>query len=383
LTPIPRRVKVNKVSIEQMNQGLAKSRYAVGLVAAAASALLLLVAAAPAGAVSRSFFGIVPSVTPGQAEFETMSEARVGSYRFVLDWAKVQPTQGGAYDWSEIDAEIANASQNGLELLPILYGSPGYASDSHRAPPLGSSEAKQGWQDFLSEAARRYGPGGEFWAANPGIDPQPITTWQVWNEQNSSSYYEPKPSPKEYAELLRLSDEALSDIDSSADILLGGMFATPGRRQSIYSWRFVKKLYKQKGAKRHFDAIALHPYSPNLAGIRDQIELVRKQLKKVGEAGTPLWITELGWGSAGTKEDELIKSQAGQKKMLKKAFNLFLDRRAKWDIKRLFWYTWRDPNNPSDPVGVVCKWCASAGLFDSNLDPKPAWEQFRKFTGAS
>jgi hypothetical protein len=377
---------VNQVSIEQMSQSLAKSRSAAGLVAAAAAIAVLLASATPAAAVGRNFFGIVPAVTPGGGDFQTMSEGRVGSYRFVLEWGRVQPNQGGAYDWSKVDAEVSNAALNGLDLLPILYGSPDYAADSNREPPLGSAEAKEGWKDFLAAAASRYGPNGDFWdgftAANPGVDPRPITIWQIWNEQNSSSYYEPKPSPEGYAELLEISDDALTEVDSHADVLLGGMFATPGRRQSIYSWRFLKKLYKQRGAKQHFDAIALHPYSPNLGGIKAQIELVRKQLKKAGEANTPLWITELGWGSAGAGDSDLIKSRAGQKKMLKKSFKLLLDKRAKWKIRRLFWYTWRDPGTASDPVGVVCTWCASAGLFDRDGDPKPAWDQFRKFTGA-
>jgi hypothetical protein len=366
-----------------MDHDFAKSRCAVGLVAAAAATLILLVAATPAAAVSRQFFGVVPVGTPSEAEFQTMGQGNVGTYRFDIDWKQVQPTEGGAYDWAATDEEIADAAANGLKLLPFFYGTPDYAADDHRAPPLGSDEAKEGWKSFLEAAAERYGPGGAFWEQNPGVDPQPIITWQVWNEHNSRAFYKPKPSPKKYAELLRISDEALTGVDPDADILLGGMFATPGTNGSIHSWKFIKRLYKVKGAEQHFDAIALHPYSPNLAGIKAQVELVREQLKKAGDAGTPIWITELGWGSAGTKNHDLIKSRAGQKKMLKKSFNLILDRRGKWHIKRLFWFAWRDPQNPSDPVGVVCTWCASAGLFDNELNPKPSWNQFLKFTGGS
>ena len=46
-------------------------------------------------------------------------------------------------------------------------------------------------------------------------------------------------------------------------------------------------------------------------------------------------------------------------------------------MRGALWYTWRDPANP---VGL-CGWCASAGLFDNDLDPKPAWRAYTELTG--
>ena len=97
----------------------------------------------------------------------------------------------------------------------------------------------------------------------------------------------------------------------------------------------------------------------------------------------PIWITEIGWGSAGTPGQPLSKSPKGQKKLLRKSFNLLLDRRGKWKIRRVVWFTWRDPPDGTDPVGVVCGWCGSAGLLEVDRDPKPAFNQFRRFAGAS
>jgi len=349
----------------------------------------LLLPAPAAAAVGRDFFGVVPADNPGAGEFQTMGAARVGTYRFQLDWSTVQPDQGGAYNWSGIDERVGSAAANGIGSLPFFYGSPGYAADGNREPPLGSAEAKQGWQDFLTAAVERYGRGGEYWTnptlftlQHPGAQPRPIKAWQIWNEQNSPTYYHPKPSVKEYAELLEISDAAIRTADGGADIVLGGMFGTPSRNKGIYSWRFLKRLYKRKGAESHFDAVALHPYSPNLAGIRAQIDLAREKIKKAGGGKPPIWITELGWGSAGTNGHDLIKSPAGQRKMLQKSFNLVLDKKGKWKIRRLLWFTWRDPVDAADPVGVVCGWCASAGLLQQDSSPKPSFDGFRKFTGA-
>jgi hypothetical protein len=353
----------------------------------AVGALLVLGPAAPAGAVNGAFFGIVPTNSPSAEEFEAMGQANVGTVRFQIDWRDVQPTEGGPYNWSGTDAQVTNAALNGVELLPFVYGTPGYASGGSREPPLGSDEAKEAWMKFVTAAAERYGPDGAFWdeftAANPGVRPRPFRWLQIWNEQNSPAYYHPKPSVKEYAELVRISDQALGDAGSGIRTVLGGMFGTPQRDKGIFAWKYLKRLFKKNGIKRRVDAVALHPYSPNLAGVKAQIRLARKKLRKTGAGKVPIWITELGWGSAGTNGHSLIKSRAGQKKMLRKSFNLILDRRGKWKIRRLMWFTWRDPANPTDPVGVVCTWCASAGLFDREGDPKPALDQFRRFAGAS
>jgi len=366
-----------------MRHAFAKSTVALGVV------LGMLLPAQPASAVSREFFGIDPSSVPSEAEFETMGAGRVGTYRFQLFWPTIQPSPGGAYDWTVPDHQVENAALNGIELLPVPYGSPPFAASEFRIPPLGSPEARQAWQQFLQATVERYGPGGEFWAQfqleHPGAAPRPIKEIQIWNEVNSPKYYQPKPSVKEYAELLEISSEAISSSDPNAKILIGGMFGTPSTEGAIYSWKYLRRLYDVKGIKKHFDAVALHPYSPNLSGIEAQIELAREQMKKAGDRRTPVWVTEIGWGSAGTKGNQLIKTPQEQAKLLKKSFKMLLKQKRKYKLKRVLWFTWKDPDDPDadDFSGAPCLWCSSAGLFDKDLTPKPAWDEYRKFTGAA
>lgn len=368
-----------------MSQRFAKSRSGY-CVAVLVVTVITLLPASPASAAGKKFFGVVPVNTPEADEFQLMGEARVGTYRLQLNWAAIQPTEEGGYDWSGPDEVISSAALNGMRVLPFAYGTPSYAADSLREAPVGSRDARRGWKSFLGEAVTRYGPDGSFWdefaTENPGAKPRPIKAWQIWNEQNSPSYYEPKPSPKKYGKLVKISHKAITAVHPGADILLGGMFGTPNRKNAIFSWRFLRKLYKVKRVKRKFDTVALHPYSPDRRGIREQIKRVRKVIRKRGRKKTPIWITELGWGSAGTEGHPLIKSEKGQKKMLKQSFDLILKKKGKWKVRRLLWFTWRDPEDPTDPVGVVCTWCASAGLLDGSGSPKPSYNQFRKFTGA-
>ncbi len=380
----------NLLSIEKMNQDHAKSRCAPRSTAAAVGAAVagvamvtvMLIAATPASAASRDFFGIDPVANPTAGEFETMAEAGAGTYRFQLHWATIQRTEDGPYDFSYSDALVGDAARAGLQPFPFLYGSPDWIGGSTRHPAVDTPEDREAWRQFVTAVVERYGPGGEFWtefaAANPGVQPRPIQAYQILNEQNSPSYYEPKPSVKDYATVVEIADKAIAAVDHRADVVLGGMFGTPGRHDAIYSWKYLKKLYKVKGIKKHFDAVALHPYSPNLKGIKAQIRLVRKAMKKGKDKRTPIWITEIGWGSAGTGEHELIKTRSGQKKLLQKSFKLLLDNKGKWKIRRVMWFTWRDTGKPEDPVGVTCTWCASAGLLDEDLNPKPSFNVYRK-----
>jgi hypothetical protein len=384
LAPTRTWVGLGRRSIEQMNQDHAKSRCALLVAAALVVAAALAVTASPAAAVKRAFFGTVAAETPSIEEFEAMGDTRVGTYRFPLDWSQIQPNEGTPPDWSAIDSQVENAALNGIEILPVAYGSPAFAAGERREAPVGSPQAKQGWKDFLAAAVERYGRDGEFWTTfeleHPDVKPRPLRALQIWNEQNSPTFYAPKPSPKDYAKLLKLSNQALAG--TGIEVVLGGMFGTPRRNQGIYSWKFLKRLYKIKRAKKLFDVVAQHPYSPNINGIEAQVELARKQMRKGKDRKTPIWITELGWGSGGTNDHPLIKSEGGQRKILRKSFNRVLDRKGKWKIRRLMWFAWRDPATDEDVVGGVCQWCGSAGLFRTDLQPKPAHDQYRKFTGA-
>ena len=62
-----------------------------------------------------------------------------------------------------------------------------------------------------------------------------------------------------------------------------------------------------------------------------------------GARSTPLWVTELGWGSGRPDRFGLSKGPVGQARLLTAAFKLILDHRKAWNVQRLFWFDWRDP----------------------------------------
>jgi polysaccharide biosynthesis protein PslG len=270
-------------------------------------------------------------------------------------------------------------------VLPFVYGTPEWVArdlDGRNCTSKcalfapSSQGALDAWAGFLRDAVARYGPNGAFWTANPGLPHVPITAWQIWNEQNSKSFYRPKPSAKKYVKLLQASNDAIKSLDPGADVVLGGMAELAGSRKATPGARYLEQLYDRKGAKKHFDGVALHPYGAKLKAAQEQVELFRKAMKRGRDGGADLWITELGWSSA-RGGNPLNRGPQGQAARLKQAFKYFKKRRGKLNVPTVVWFSWMD--SPAK----ICAWCPESGLFDQQFAPKRSWRAFIKFTGGS
>jgi hypothetical protein len=359
------------------------------LMIAAVCALLLPVLAQPAAADKppRTFYGVVPQAPLSTSDYARMGAGNVGILRIALLWPAVDPSALPTdSNWAEYDEVVRQAAQQGIEVLPTVYETPGWVSqmdDCHgqdciHTPPQ-SLLALAAWRGFLAEAVNRYGPNGSFWAANPDVPKVPIHVWQIWNEQNSVTYYSPKPNVGDYAKLLTESSKAIKTADPNATVILGGMFGTPGGGKdpdSISAWSFLGQLYARDGIKESFDGVAVHPYSQSMRGVKYQVRKVRQQMQQAGDGQTGMWITEIGWASAGVKHP-LNRGPKGQAKRLKESFSYFKRLRGRLGIQTVDWYAWRDANSSAG----VCEWCPKAGLFTKTLVPKPSWDAFTSFTG--
>jgi len=359
----------------------ARSLALATVVALTSLGALALAGPATARKAPREFLGLVPQNSVTSEDAERMGRGNVGIVRFPLKWEAVEPTDD-EFDFTAFDKLIGDLAAEGIRPLPTVSGVPAYVDSDPLALPVDNASQKSQWQEFLRAVAARYGVGGTYWATvfptqHPGAQPLPVKTVQIWNEQNGPKHAH-DPNPKLYAELVKISHDAISSEDPSAEVLLGGMFGTPRGGGGIKAWKFLKRLYGSAGVKQSFDGVALHPYSPDLNGIKKQIKKMRKALKQKKDKGTKLWLTEVGWGSK--KKGRLGVGKKKQAKLLKQSFKLLLKKRGKWKIGGALWYTWRDLSKAQAP----CDWCASAGLFNtSGSKAKPAWRQYVRFTGGS
>ena len=359
-----------------------------------ALSLVGLFVAANASAVPRNVFGVMPQKGLSVSDIEHMGEAKVGTLRFGLDWSGIDPSPAaGDYNFAHIDALVGEAAKQNIRLIAILATTPVWVAkdiegSNCRAQGGGTDcapfapQTKAGlaaWKTFVTDVAERYGPNGEFWQQNPSIPHKPIRVWQVWNEQNSDRFYRPKPNAGKYAKLLVNAHDALASVDSGAEVLLGGMFRSPGggRKPSIFSEKFLAQLYRIKGIKRYFDGVSIHPYAASVTKVKLQVDLMREAMVDARDSKADVWITEMGWASSGPK-NPLVRGPKGQAKRLKEAFDYFLSQRRKLNLRVIIWYSWEDNRDPE--VGL-CEWCAGSGLLTENGKEKPSYRAFVRYTG--
>lgn len=326
-----------------------------------------------------AFFGISPVNVPTAAEFTRMADGGIGSYRLSLPWSSVEAKKG-SYDWTASDATLAELARKGIEPIVNVVGTPAGYAPNVTDPPTSSDQAFDAWAAFLNAAALRYGSDGTFWdtfaQTDPGVAPQPLRIWEIWNEPNTSLFWTPKPDPSAYVDLLKRSSRVLKNVDPDAQIMVGGMFATPQSDGAIVSFDFLKDIYQHQGVADAVDLVGVHPYGPNLGSVTRQLDDTRKAIDDAGDdAG--LWVTELGWGSDPNVPNDLAKSPDQQAQLLTDSFNAMYDGREKWGLQGVIWFTWRD----SDAAVGECLWCQTAGLVDTELDSKPSWLAFTKLTG--
>jgi GH35 family endo-1,4-beta-xylanase len=351
-------------------------RPAIGIVAAVAAVAVMLMTAGGAQAVPRSFFGAVPWGGFQGADYQRLEQAKVRNARTLFFWPVIEPAKG-EFHWDATDQLVGNLAATHVRVLPFLHGSPSWVASDVTRPPLGSKRAKRAWKQFVRACVERYGRKGTFWRAHPDLPRVPITTWQIWNEQNNTKYFAPRPRPRAYAKLLRLAGHAARSADKRARIALGGMARDPDPKRSIVARRYLNELYKARGAKRLFNVVAVHPYSGTIRNLRRQMTALRKVVKRHHD-NAKMWITEVGWGSAPpNKRWPLLKGVNGQKRMLKRSFHVMIHNRKRWHLKRVYWFLWRDagPN-----ASVNCSFCRSSGLFSADFQPKPAWKAFLNFS---
>jgi hypothetical protein len=324
----------------------------------------------PAPRVGREFYGVIGAQpSPSPSELVRMGRGRVGTLRINLAWGSVQSGSDAGYDWRNYDPVIAEAARNDIRVLATVYSSPIWAEPTPEHPPLGDQLGP--FEDFVRAAGRRYGSDGSFWRDHPDLPKLPIVDWELWNEPNSPLFWKPRPDVSGYLQLLRAFDGAVREADPNAQVILGGLWPTP--KGGITMNRFISELYR-RGGKGLFDAAAVHPYAANPQSALAITHDLRELMDRFGDRGRGIWITEVGWASAGAPSSLTVGPER-QAEYLTRIFELAASARERLHLRGVIWYALRDTPGPL--------WPGHCGLFDLNGDPTPAWHAFTDLTGGS
>jgi hypothetical protein len=342
---------------------------------------MVMMVAAPVASVDarppRSFFGMASWTPPSPGQFQRMGNARVGIYRTTMLWSIVE-SRRGRRDWRYYDEMVARAAHAGVTLLPTLVGSPRFAARRETFPPRNGRPMRH-WLKFVRAAVNRYGRHGKVWRQHRGLPSHPIRAWQVWNEPNFPSWWRGHPNAGQYTRFLARTRHAIKRGDKRAKVVLAGL---PETHTGVPMTRFLPGLYRA-GARRLFDAVAVHGYARNRRGAMAIVRHARAITRAHGDGRKPIWITEMGWATGGpvSRHTRAYRtSTSGQARRVSSTLRAFARARRKLGIGLVVWFSLQDRLPGS---GERDWWGLHTGLFEANGNPKPGWFAFVKQTGGS
>jgi hypothetical protein len=305
--------------------------------------LAFLLVTAPASAAERKvpqgWLGVIadgPLTAPGNdldSEWDAMTASGVESVRTAFYWPDVQPSESAPPDLARWDAVVLAAARRRLPVLPIVTGTPSWAG-THPGDETSPPRDPELYANLLRTLIARYGPAGSLWAEHPEVPALPIREWQIWNEPNLTRYWSRQPFARSYVKLLKAAHAAIKAADPGAKVVLAGL---PNE-----SWVALRKVYRA-GARRYFDAVALHPYTGKPRNVVKLAEFARRVMRRFHDGRKPIWITELSWPAAKGKTKNTIgfeTTDTGQAKRLREGLRLLARARKRLRIQRVYWYTW-------------------------------------------
>jgi len=297
----------------------------------------------------------------------------------VFSWLEIEPTRE-EWHWEYPDFLVRAAEHYGLDLIARLDGLPAWAAEEAAAGQADS--LSDDYAAFAGTVAQRYR--GQ------------IKGYIVWNEPNLAKEWGGQPpNPVVYTEMLRRAYEAIKSADPEATVVSAGLASTNHRDDEAMDDRVFLKAMYQAGAGTYFDVLGVHPYgfaySPDdPRGAHDGLNLarlldLREIMEARGDGDKPIWITELGWTTAGVGEGSwLTVTPQQQADYLTGAWRWA---RREWPWLQVFtvWNLSQGPrpdgstSSPRGPVEGLPPTDEKAGysLLDESGEPKPAYHALR------
>jgi hypothetical protein len=266
-------------------------------------------------------------------------ELGVGWAREELSWGNLERHGKGRWEWSIFDRRLLATARAGYGIVGMLLTSPRwarvadcearrlrYADQGVRADDFWCPPANvQDFADYVAAVVERYDADGLSDA--PG-SPR-VAVWQIWNEPNA---WETWPgSPAEYGLLLQAGYSAAKAADPSALVATAGLYVLDGGwndgRGHMDGLRFLDEaLAAVPTAWPAFDALAIHPYLPDVApdqpGLYGAVTYwgrlstasgwLAQRTATLGGPPRPLWISEVGWSTCGAEQADCYALSAGQ-----------------------------------------------------------------------
>ena len=307
-----------------------------------------------------------PGNLPGEPSdaaqtWQDLDESGASLVRSFAQWTTLRGATAGT-ELQKFSQFVDKANARGMKVLLTLTG-----DRTSMATP-------QEYADVAATLARTL--------AGKGV------TYEIWNEQDDTTFWADGPQPAAYTALLKAAYPAIKSADANAKVLVGGLVGN--------DFEYLEALYAN-GAQGSFDGVGVHTDTACLTtdprefyrepsgrigrysftGYRE----VRRTMVDHGDGGKSIWMTELGWattgatcergGRAGTKEGGV--PAAVQADFLAKAYGCLANDPY---VEQAAWFNLHDIQTGSTNDSL------NLGLVTDAFARKPAFEAFQRSASA-
>jgi hypothetical protein len=338
---------------------------AVLLAAALGAVLASPAAAAPTAETGLNLNAVGQALDP--AVLARLQGAGTRWVRTFMTWPSLEPARG-QYNAAALDA-LRQAGQalhaRGMKLEVVVVKTPAWANGGagELVPPTDPADFGTGMGQIATQTRGR------------------VDAWELWNEEDSTTWFKPGPDAGAYAGLLRAAYPRIKQADPAATVIMGGLTGNDAS--------FLEQVYAAGGGGQ-FDAVSTHTDTACLLnapsvyyrepsgrvaqwsflGYRE----VHDVMQAHGDGAKPMILTEIGWStttaicgqgqSAGKKAGGV--SEADQARFLQQAYHCLAETPY---VQAAFWFNHQD--GPDDTE------YERFGLLRPDGSPKPAWDAFR------
>ncbi len=335
---------------------------------------------------------------PG-TEQDVAAETGVSWLREDIEWAGIEPTKG-EWNWTATDRLIGEAAERGLTILPILDASPCWAVPSGTASEdCGRTfpESNADFGEFAAHATARYGPGGTFWKAHPGLsEAYALRYWEVWNEPYYGYFTNEDVDPAKYAALYKAAVVAGRAANSATRYLVestnDASVSTEVSPTGFVNWP-AAMVEAEPSIGNYIDGIAIHPYPgshnpdylPNNgtdASFKNT-NIIYERWRELG-VNKPIWITEVGYSSCNDGAERCVPGASQLAREARKAewIGWLLDELGEERygfVHAVFLYDLREWTNIEKPDSDYESWL---GIVNGEGEHLFAWTAFSNAVAA-
>ena len=269
--------------------------------------------------------------------------------------------------WAKYDNIVQLAEEHEVAIIARLGNPPAWTraltnTIGTNAPPDDFGD----FGDFVEAVAGRYGDS--------------LTYYQIWNEPNGNEEWGLQDvDPEAYTRLLCLAYERIKAVDPDAVILAGALTPTVALEgRNLNDLIFLERMYVA-GAGACFDVMSAQGYGlwsgptdrrlrPSVINYPHHLYL-RDVMVEHGDAGKPIWISEMGWNTA-PEEVTPIFGRVTEEQQARYAVEAYQRAREAWPwigVVNYWFFKLADDRRQGEAMYYF-------RMMEPDFTPLPVWE---------